>query len=192
MLVGSMGRAALLVAASFALSAHGYSPQPVGALSSDVDTREYCGRLGLPACVSEEGGNIIVHSCFSDGHPTVGAVDTNGTYMCVLCGEPNLYACECRWSRRGGSGRTTSRETRPPRGRKASWAASASYVRPRRAPTSLFRAATVVCAARAESASVRRPMHQIQARAGTGSSVPSVERCRPVSTVSLSMLVTDV
>ena len=95
MLAGSMGRAALLVAASFALCAHGYSPQPVGALSSDVDTREYCGRLGLPACVSEEGGNIVVHSCFSDGHPTVGAVDTNGTYMCVLCGEPNLYACEC-------------------------------------------------------------------------------------------------
>ena len=87
--VGSMGRAALLVAASFALCAHGYSPQPVGALSSDVDTREYCGRLGLgdattPRTQGELGSECVVCAAAPSSHLLV---PCGHRCVCGPCGE---------------------------------------------------------------------------------------------------------
>lgn len=64
-------------------------------------TGEDCGSVSQPACleIGDAQGNAI-HSCQSDGHPTVGAVPSsakgdNHTYVCEVCGEPNGPACEC-------------------------------------------------------------------------------------------------
>lgn len=64
-------------------------------MNSDSDV--CCGHINEPACVMHvPETDIIVHSCFSEGLPTIGAVPINSTYyMCMVCGRPHGFACEC-------------------------------------------------------------------------------------------------
>jgi len=56
-----------------------------------------CGMLHEPACTYENTTlSLTMHSCYSEARPTIGAIrDSNGTYVCSVCGRPNGPACEC-------------------------------------------------------------------------------------------------
>ena len=56
-----------------------------------------CGGLNQLACYSTDAAGNEVHSCFSDGKPTIGAVQmtADALYTCQVCGGPEGPACEC-------------------------------------------------------------------------------------------------
>lgn len=73
-------------------------PVPDRSFSSPpLPTDECCGYLNFPACTTYDyATGSRVHSCYSDGHPTIGAIRTlDRGYVCQTCGYPAQPACEC-------------------------------------------------------------------------------------------------
>ena len=55
-----------------------------------------CGGLNQLACYSTDAAGNEVHSCFSDGKPTMAPQMTaDALYTCHVCGGPEGPACEC-------------------------------------------------------------------------------------------------
>merc|ERR1719240_1070036 len=95
-----LSRISLLL--TFVTVAHAYSPRPepqkTQALQATLEAGVTCGRICMPACIEvNETTGVTAHSCYSDSHPTVGAVlhSVKGVYVCEMCGVPNRHACEC-------------------------------------------------------------------------------------------------
>ena len=81
--------------------AEAYSPRPTSvspAIQASLAEAGDCGKVGMPAClVYNETTGMTAHACYSDSHPTIGAVQhsIDGPYVCEMCGVPNRHACEC-------------------------------------------------------------------------------------------------
>jgi hypothetical protein len=105
-------------------------PKKHHVVASHADVRaqvaaDGCGQLGQPSCTNNDPTTgFTIHTCASQGHPTVGAVPTTtpGNYTCAICGEPDAPACECTHDNLYNPQQTTvDRYPRPCTGQMTHW-----------------------------------------------------------------------
>jgi len=91
---------------------HHHDGEDSDAAASPPPAPSNCGYQGQTACTYQDDAGDTINSCYSDGHPTVGAVPTMNmssgdiSYSCEECGRPFEHACECTHDD-AGSGEAT-------------------------------------------------------------------------------------